>query len=48
MNPLALLRSLTLPLHTAPLLLVAIFSLQLLLGVNTFPLGLVMVLIIGS
>ena len=42
------LRSLLLPFHTAPLLLVAIFSLLVLLGVNTFPLGLVMLLIIGS
>lgn len=48
MNQLAPLRALTLPLHTAPLLLVAIFSLLVVLGVNTFPLGLVMVLIIGS
>ena len=43
-----LLRSLLLPFHTAPLLLVAIFSLLLVLGVNTLPLGVVIVLIIGS
>jgi hypothetical protein len=48
MDGLAPLRSLLLPLHTAPLLLVALFSLLVLLGVNTFPLGIVMLLIIGS
>jgi hypothetical protein len=42
------LRSLLLPFHTAPLLLVAIFSLLLLLGINTLPLGGIIVLIIGS
>jgi hypothetical protein len=41
-------RSLLLPLHTAPLLLVGIFSLLLSLGFNTLPLGVVIVLIIGS
>jgi hypothetical protein len=48
MNQFAPLRSLFLPFHTAPLLIVAIFSLLLLVGVNTLPLGFVMLLIIGS
>jgi hypothetical protein len=41
-------RSLLLPLQMAPLLLVGIFSLLLALGVNTLPLGMAIVLIIGS
>ena len=48
MFPVTLLRSLLLPFHTAPLLLVGIFSLLLLLGVNTPPLGMAILLIIGS
>ena len=48
MHPRTVFRSLLLPLHTAPLLLVGIFSLLLLLGVNTLPLGVAIVLIIGS
>ena len=48
MDALPVFRSLLLPLQTAPLLLVGIFSLLLLLGVNTLPLGVAIVLIIGS
>jgi len=48
MNHLTALRYLALPLHTAPLLLVAIFSVLLLFGVHGGLLGLPVVLIIGS
>jgi hypothetical protein len=48
MNHLAALRYLALPFHAAPLMLVAIFSVLLLLGVNAGLLGVALVLILGS
>jgi len=48
MNHLTALRCLALSFHEAPLLLVAIFSVLLLLGVNAGLLGVALVLILGS
>jgi hypothetical protein len=48
MNHPSTLRSLLLPFHTAPLLLVATFALLMVLGVNAGALGLPILLVIGS